>query len=214
MPSPTVTGADLAAGQVLIGGTEGTSLTERTTARLVSGRLGGLILMGRNIEDAPQVAAMLAQARTAAAPGEPPPLLGVDQEGGRVARLRRDVIQLPPARDQPAELLAIACDQGANRVHGRHIVSLCLICRHPKPPSALRRSPVPRDFSLERPTRGRYCHSCPQSRSWRPWSSSRIPGREGAVRTHRWGRAAACQTRDMGGPGRPCVLGLIREVVR
>ena len=87
-----------AAGQVLVGGSEGTSLPGATAARIASGRLGGLVLMGRNVQTPAQVARLLGDALRAAPPGLPPPLLSVDQEGGRVARLRAGVVQLPPAR--------------------------------------------------------------------------------------------------------------------
>ena len=93
-----MTTSDVAAGQVLIGGTYGVELSRATASRVEAGHLGGLILMGRNIESPAQVRTMLSHATRAAAGGLPPPLLGVDQEGGRVARLKAPILQLPPAR--------------------------------------------------------------------------------------------------------------------
>lgn len=54
--------------------------------------------MGRNIETPEQVRSLLVEALSATAPGFPPPILGVDQEGGRVARFKSPVVRLPPAR--------------------------------------------------------------------------------------------------------------------
>ncbi len=57
----------------------------------------GVILFSRNIEDAEQVAALVAELKRAA---KRPLLVSVDQEGGRVARLRapQGFTELPPMR--------------------------------------------------------------------------------------------------------------------
>jgi beta-N-acetylhexosaminidase len=57
----------------------------------------GVVLFGRNVEDAEQVAALVAALKRAAAR---PLLVSVDQEGGRVARLRaaQGFTELPPMR--------------------------------------------------------------------------------------------------------------------
>lgn len=57
----------------------------------------GVVLFARNIEDAEQVASLVAELKTAAAR---PLLVAVDQEGGRVARLRsaQGFTELPPMR--------------------------------------------------------------------------------------------------------------------
>jgi beta-N-acetylhexosaminidase len=70
----------------------------------------GVILFGRNVEDAEQVAALVAALKTAAGR---PLLVSVDQEGGRVARLRsaQGFTELPPMRalgDANDEDLALA----------------------------------------------------------------------------------------------------------
>ena len=86
---------DLAAGAVLVGGFDGPVLPADVSARLSEGRLAGTIFFRRNITDPAQVrdlcAAVLATATLT-------PLIALDQEGGRVTRLREPVVALPPAR--------------------------------------------------------------------------------------------------------------------
>ncbi len=64
---------------------------------LVRRGIYGVILFGRNVEDAEQVAALSAELKRAAAR---PLLVSIDQEGGRVARLRspQGFTELPPMR--------------------------------------------------------------------------------------------------------------------
>ena len=79
----------------MIGGFAGTSLPAGFAARLSAGELGGAILFARNVTpDLRQVASLCA---AIAATQELAPIVSVDQEGGRVARLRERVVRLPPA---------------------------------------------------------------------------------------------------------------------
>ena len=82
-------------GSLVIGGFDGTSLPRSFGDRLRGGELGGAILFARNVTpDLEQVAALCADiARTQ----ELAPIVSVDQEGGRVARLKHGVVRLPPA---------------------------------------------------------------------------------------------------------------------
>lgn len=57
--------------------------------------VGGVILFGRNVEDPEQFDGLI---RMLKAVRRPPPLLAVDQEGGRVQRLTRGMTGLPPPR--------------------------------------------------------------------------------------------------------------------
>jgi len=84
------------AGGVIIGGFDGTALPDVIRERLARGHLGGVTLFRRNVSDVTQVRALCAS--IAAAGGDIPPLISIDQEGGRVARLREEVTLLPPMR--------------------------------------------------------------------------------------------------------------------
>ncbi len=82
---------------MLVAGFDGTTLPDDVRKELEDGALGGLILFKRNIESHDQVAKMLGEARRIA-PDDRRPLTAVDQEGGRVVRLREPLTALPPAR--------------------------------------------------------------------------------------------------------------------
>jgi beta-N-acetylhexosaminidase len=83
-------------GSLVIGGFAGTALPSGFEARLRAGELGGAILFARNVTpDSAQVSALCAS--IAKTNMELPPIVSVDQEGGRVARIKHDVVRLPPA---------------------------------------------------------------------------------------------------------------------
>jgi beta-N-acetylhexosaminidase len=85
-------------GQLVIGGLSGTSLDEGFARALRQGRRGGAILFKPNVEGGvAQVASLNRQLREACF-DDLPPLIGVDQEGGRVARLKAPVLEVPPMR--------------------------------------------------------------------------------------------------------------------
>jgi len=90
-------GIDLAS-RAVIAGFDGTELPSDIAKLLSRGALGGIVLFKRNIEGTPQVAALNAEAlRLAKASARP--IVAVDQEGGRVARLGAPLAVLPPMRD-------------------------------------------------------------------------------------------------------------------
>jgi beta-N-acetylhexosaminidase len=79
-------------GSLLIGGFRGTSLPESYARALRENRRGGAILFRHNVQTDPlQVVALARQIHSASTA----PLLGIDQEGGRVVRLRAPFIQVP-----------------------------------------------------------------------------------------------------------------------
>jgi beta-N-acetylhexosaminidase len=84
-------------GQLVIGGFEGTALPRSFARALAAGERGGAILFARNLTQDPMQCAELSRAIAEAA-GACPPLISIDQEGGRVARLKAPVLELPPMR--------------------------------------------------------------------------------------------------------------------
>src|SRR5688572_31506640 len=81
-------------GQLLIGSLPGTTLTPEIRSLVREFSLGGVILFSRNIEAPEQVAELSIDVQTLAT--ELPLWLSVDQEGGRVARLRKPFTEWPP----------------------------------------------------------------------------------------------------------------------
>src|ERR671939_131321 len=83
------------AGRLLFIGLPGTRLDSRTRALLSEVQPGGVVLFGRNVESAEQVALLTAQIRDAV---DHPVLIGVDQEGGLVDRFREICEPMPFAK--------------------------------------------------------------------------------------------------------------------
>lgn len=100
------------AGQLLFIGIDGTSLSDELARRLRSVSPGGIILFARNLVDGQQVAAFCREL-DALLPVRP--FLAIDQEGGRVNRLKGIFPEIPPN-------LSLAGREDAEervRTHGR-----------------------------------------------------------------------------------------------
>ena len=76
-------------------GIEGLELTPADRARLAHPSTGGVILFARNYASPPQLAALTASIRSVR---DPPLLICVDHEGGRVQRFREGFTAIPPMR--------------------------------------------------------------------------------------------------------------------
>jgi len=81
-------------GQLMMVGFDGLHPPPHILAWLASGRVGGIYLFARNIESPAQVKRLIADCRAAA---KHPILVGIDQEGGIVARLREGFSESPGA---------------------------------------------------------------------------------------------------------------------
>jgi beta-N-acetylhexosaminidase len=82
------------AGQILWVGIPGNSLEEKVGSRLRKMRPGGIILFKRNISSAGQLQYFCHELHNLY---DPPPLIGIDQEGGRVNRLSAFLPEIPDA---------------------------------------------------------------------------------------------------------------------
>jgi beta-N-acetylhexosaminidase len=81
-------------GQLLIAGFKGTDVPVELRALAAEFDLGGVILFKRNVSEPGQVAELAVQARALGV--ERPAWVSIDQEGGRVARLRAPFTEWPP----------------------------------------------------------------------------------------------------------------------
>ncbi len=82
-------------GQLLYIGLPGTELDADARALVSDIQPGGVIIFGRNVESAPQLRSLLDGVRELV---RVEPLLGIDQEGGLVDRLRKICTPMPAAR--------------------------------------------------------------------------------------------------------------------
>lgn len=85
-------------GQLLVGGFSGHALTASFAKALADGERAGAILFKRNLTGDLVATARLNAALRDASRSDLPPLLAVDQEGGRVARIGAPALVLPPMR--------------------------------------------------------------------------------------------------------------------
>jgi len=86
----------VSAGQLILTGVPGKELDRETAALFRKVQPGGFILFGRNIESAPQLRKLIDDLRDLSAIE---PIITIDQEGGRVSRLRL-IGQEPPSAQQ------------------------------------------------------------------------------------------------------------------
>ncbi len=102
-------------GPVLIG-LPGPELDNEIRARLCHPAVGGVVLFARNFSDRDQLDRLVEQIRQARTPR---PLICIDQEGGRVQRLRQGFTRLPPLgalgrlhREDPGKAVDMAYRHG------------------------------------------------------------------------------------------------------
>ena len=107
---------EMALGPLMIG-IRGPRLEAEEREWLLHPKVGGVVLFERNLEDPPQLAALVAEIH---ALRRPPLLVAVDQEGGRVQRLRAPWTEFPPMRT-----VAGAGGAGAAAAVGRALAVEC-----------------------------------------------------------------------------------------
>ena len=87
-------------GQLLMIGIHGKTLNDDAKFMLNEYRVGGIILFDRNMESKDQVKTLIADINKAGkSAGLTPLFLGIDQEGGAVARMEDQLIKVPPAEE-------------------------------------------------------------------------------------------------------------------
>ena len=85
-------------GQLLMIGIHGKTLNDDAKFMLNEYRVGGIILFDRNMESKDQVKSLIADInKTGKNAGLTPLFIGIDQEGGAVARMEDQLIKVPPA---------------------------------------------------------------------------------------------------------------------
>jgi beta-N-acetylhexosaminidase len=109
-------------GQLLFTGFSGTALPDDLAALIRAGRVGGVVLFARNVASPAQLRALVAELHERA-PADAPLTVAIDQEGGRVQRLRAPWTEWPPMRrlgerGSPADTEAVA------RALGRELADL------------------------------------------------------------------------------------------
>ena len=87
-------------GQLLMIGIHGKILNDDAKFMLNEYRVGGIILFDRNMESKDQVKSLIADInKTGKSAGLTPLFIGIDQEGGAVARMEDQLIKVPPAEE-------------------------------------------------------------------------------------------------------------------
>lgn len=87
-------------GQLMMIGIHGKTLNDDAKFMLNEYRVGGIILFDRNMESKDQVKSLITDInKTGKSAGLTPLFIGIDQEGGAVARMEAQLIKVPPAEE-------------------------------------------------------------------------------------------------------------------
>ena len=87
-------------GQLMMIGIHGKTLNDDAKFMLNEYRVGGIILFDRNMESKDQVKSFITDInKTGKSAGLTPLFIGIDQEGGAVARMEAQLIKVPPAEE-------------------------------------------------------------------------------------------------------------------
>lgn len=114
--------ADWHPGQILFTGFEGTRVPTDLGELIGQGRIGGVVLFARNLRDPEQVQNLVAELHERASAAAPL-TVAIDQEGGRVQRLRAPWTEWPPMR-RLGERGSIDDTRAVARALGRELADL------------------------------------------------------------------------------------------
>ena len=109
-------------GQLLMIGIHGKTLNDDAKFMLNEYRVGGIILFDRNMESKDQVKSLITDInKTGKSAGLTPLFIGIDQEGGAVARMEDQLIKVPPAEElgkEPIEQAVSLAKQSGTELKG------------------------------------------------------------------------------------------------
>ena len=109
-------------GQLLMIGIHGKTLNDDAKFMLNEYRVGGIILFDRNMEFKDQVKSLITDInKTSKSAGLTPLFIGIDQEGGAVARMEDQLIKVPPAEElgkEPIEQAVSLAKQSGTELKG------------------------------------------------------------------------------------------------
>jgi len=86
-------------GQLVFVGLDGVELDENTIELIENYYVGGLILFKKNINSVSQLVGLTNSLKSTNSKNTIPMFIGVDEEGGRVSRLPKEIIKTPKAKD-------------------------------------------------------------------------------------------------------------------
>jgi len=110
-------------GELLIVGFEGQTAPADLLARISAGRVGGVVLFRRNLGTLAEVAALVSSLQAAVPAGDPPLLVSLDQEGGRVQRIKAPLPHWPPM-SRLGELDDIGRSEAVGHAIGTELLAL------------------------------------------------------------------------------------------
>ena len=109
-------------GQLMMIGIHGKTLNDDAKFMLNEYRVGGIILFDRNMESKDQVKSLITDInKTGKSTGLTPLFIGIDQEGGAVARMEDQLIKVPPAEElgkEPIEQAVSLAKQSGTELKG------------------------------------------------------------------------------------------------
>jgi beta-N-acetylhexosaminidase len=111
------------AGELIIFGFEGKTAPPALLARIADGRAAGVVLFARNLGTPDEIVALTRSLHAAVPPGAPPLLVSVDQEGGRVQRIKAP-LTVWPAMARVAAVADLAYTEAVGQALGREILAL------------------------------------------------------------------------------------------